>query len=89
MKTFRLLAILLAIVPLVASADNFIVDESFAYRDGSERCVMDIYYPVDKQAQKPVIIWFHGGGLTGGERFIPEQLKTDDYVVVAPGYRHL
>lgn len=89
MMTLRLLAILMAIVPLVASADNFIEEMGISYRDGAERCVMDIYHPVDKDAQKPVIIWFHGGGLTGGERFIPEQLKTDDYVVVAPGYRLL
>lgn len=60
-----------------------------AYRGDVSRCVMDIYGPQEVTQQKPVIIWFHGGGLTGGERFVPEQLKTGDYVVVAPGYRLL
>ena len=33
------------------------------------------------------MVWFHGGGLTGGERFIPDELKESGYVVVAPNYR--
>ena len=33
------------------------------------------------------IVWFHGGGLTGGERFIPEELKQSGYVIVSPNYR--
>ncbi len=51
-----------------------------------ERCRMDIYHPADT-AGLPVVIWFHGGGLTGGNRFIPEELKNSGYVIVAPGYR--
>lgn len=51
-----------------------------------ERCRLDIHHPVDTTGL-PVIVWFHGGGLTGGNRFIPEELKNAGYVVVAPGYR--
>ena len=35
----------------------------------------------------PVIVWFHGGGLTGGQKFIPAELMDHGYVVVAPNYR--
>ena len=51
-----------------------------------ERCKLDVYYSPDLQ-NKPVVVWFHGGGLTGGERFIPDELKESGYVVVAPNYR--
>lgn len=51
-----------------------------------ERCKLDVYYSPDFQ-KSPVVVWFHGGGLTGGERFIPEELKESGYVVVAPNYR--
>lgn len=47
---------------------------------------MDIYHSSDT-AGLPVIVWFHGGGLTGGERFIPQELKNSGYVIVAPNYR--
>ncbi len=35
----------------------------------------------------PVKEWFHGGGLTGGQKFIPAVLMDHGYVVVAPNYR--
>ena len=53
-----------------------------------ERCKLDVYYSPDMK-DKPVVVWFHGGGLTGGERFIPEELKESGYVVVAPNYRFI
>ncbi len=53
-----------------------------------ERCKLDVYYP-EKGSDLPVVVWFHGGGLTGGEKFLPEQLKTGDMVIVAPNYRLL
>lgn len=51
-------------------------------------CVLDIYYPKFEAKEKlPVIVWFHGGGLIGGEKFIPQELKEKGFVVVAPNYR--
>lgn len=76
----------------VAAVDErgFVTVRGVAYRDGDPgRCVMDIYRPAVRGARMPVIIWLHGGGLTGGERFLPDELMTGDYVVVAPGYRLL
>ena len=51
-----------------------------------ERCALDIHYP-EGGKDLPVIVWFHGGGLTEGKRFIPEELKNEGVVIVAPGYR--
>lgn len=51
-----------------------------------ERCKLDIYYSPELKGS-PVVVWFHGGGLTGGEKFIPQELKESGYVIVAPNYR--
>lgn len=39
-----------------------------------ERCRLDIYHP-KKIDHLPTVIWFHGGGLIGGNKFIPDQMK--------------
>ena len=51
-----------------------------------ERCNLDIYYPEDSIGFATVI-WFHGGGLRAGEKYIPEQLKEHGIAIVAPNYR--
>lgn len=51
-----------------------------------ERCVLDIYYPVDGKGFATVI-WFHGGGLTGGNKEIPESLKKQGICIIAANYR--
>lgn len=51
-----------------------------------ERCVLDIYYPL-KSKGFATVVWFHGGGLTGGEKEIPESLKGKGIAVVAVNYR--
>jgi len=51
-----------------------------------ERCRLDIYYPENKPGFT-TIVWFHGGGITGGEKFIPEQWKSKGLAVVAVNYR--
>lgn len=51
-----------------------------------ERCMLDVYYP-EKIKDFPVVVWFHGGGLTGGEKDIPEALKEKGFAVVGVNYR--
>lgn len=53
------------------------------------RCRLDISYPINiaDSAKLPVVVWFHGGGLTGGERSLPQELTSENYVVIAPNYR--
>jgi acetyl esterase/lipase len=59
-------------------------DSSSEYQ--KEMALLDISYP-DTDKKVPVIIWFHGGGLTGGEKEIPEQLTQKGYCIVGVGYR--
>ncbi len=51
-----------------------------------QRLKLDIHHHTDAE-NLPVIVWFHGGGLTGGNKFIPAELMDHGYVVVAPNYR--
>ena len=51
-----------------------------------ERCQLDVYHPVGASAA-PTVVWFHGGGLTGGNRSIPSALKGQGITVVAVDYR--
>ncbi len=78
---------------LYTYSQNYNLKENIAYiteteKDPSkyERCKLDIYYPVDKK-DFPVLVWFHGGGLEGGEKGIPDELKNKGIAVVAPNYR--
>lgn len=64
-----------------------------SYLDGTEkdeyrieRCRLDVYSPNGAE-NAPVLVWFHGGGLEGGEKFIPEEFKGQGIVVVAVNYR--
>lgn len=52
----------------------------------NERCVLDIYYPKNSKGFA-TIIWFHGGGLTGGSKEIPEALKNKGYAIIGVNYR--
>ena len=52
----------------------------------AQQCVLDLYYPQNK-SKYPTVVWFHGGGLTGGQHAIPEQLKQQGMAVVAVEYR--
>ncbi|MEO9869399.1 alpha/beta hydrolase [Ekhidna sp.] len=49
-------------------------------------CVFDFYYPTNSK-NFPTIIWFHGGGLTGGKRSIPNYLKNRGFAVIGADYR--
>ena len=88
MKRYATLLLML-VMALGAVAGDFIVEKNVRYSEAGERCVADVLHPADTAARMPVIVWFHGGGLTGGDKFIPEQLAGGDFVVVAPSYRLL
>lgn len=51
-----------------------------------EQCLLDIYKPIGK-SNAPVIVWFHGGGLTGGSKEIPKDLLDYGYLIVSIEYR--
>lgn len=49
-------------------------------------CRLDVYYPVNKK-DIPTVVWFHGGGLTGGRRSIPTELLNQGIAIVNVDYR--
>ena len=58
--------------------------ETDGYR--KERCKLDVYYPVGNK-DFPTIVWFHGGGLEGGGKHVPEMFMNQGFAVVAVNYR--
>lgn len=52
----------------------------------NERCVLDIYYPKNTKSFA-TIVWFHGGGITGGSKEIPDDLKNKGYCIIGVNYR--
>lgn len=50
------------------------------------QCVVDLYVPTNRK-NFPTVVWFHGGGLTGGRRQIPAELKDKGIAIVGVGYR--
>ncbi len=51
-----------------------------------ERCHLDIYYPTGSDGYT-TMVWFHGGGITAGEKHIHERLMNRGIAVVAANYR--
>lgn len=50
------------------------------------QCRLDIYYPKNVK-NFATIVWFHGGGITGGRREIPAALMDKGVAVIGVGYR--
>lgn len=52
----------------------------------ASQCLLDIYYP--KGAKNyATIVWFHGGGITGGDKELPKALMDKGYAIVGVQYR--
>lgn len=51
-----------------------------------EKCLLDIYYPTDVK-DFPTIVWFHGGGLTAGNKDLPAGLVQKGVAIVSVSYR--
>ena len=78
----------------IAQAQNaYRTNKDISYVSGSEtdtyrleRCKLDIYYPENKK-DFSTIVWFHGGGMEGGSKFVPKELTDQGFAVVAVNYR--
>lgn len=86
-----LAAVIVATAAMAADAWHYATKSNISYTQSKdayarERCQLDVYYPTDGH-DAPVVVWFHGGGLTGGNRFVPEELTEAGLVVVAVNYR--
>lgn len=99
MKTRLILAVFILMAAFSASAQqhpqdegyNFVQDVSYVSADETdeyrkERCVLDIYYP-DTDEGFATLVWFHGGGLTGGSKELLEGFRRQGFAVVAVNYR--
>jgi acetyl esterase/lipase len=97
MKLIPLFFFLFSFIALSAqpnsSAITYKSETNISYRSGEnldeymkERCKLDIYFPENVDSFTTVI-WFHGGGLTAGEKSIPERLKNHNLAIVAVNYR--
>lgn len=91
MKRYISLIFLLIGAAVAYAADQWTTVRDLPYSDrddsySTRRCKLDVHYAPGAEGL-PVIVWFHGGGLTGGEKFIPSELASQGYVVVAPNYR--
>ena len=55
---------------------------------GTENEKQTLYLSVPKSnTVKPLVIFFHGGGMTGGGRECPADLFNGEYIVAEPRYR--
>lgn len=92
MKKLILPLILLLLCGSSVGAQEFITIENIPYRATpaddyqTERCVLDLRFPADSSGYVTVV-WFHGGGLTGGNKHIPSPLREAGLAVAAVNYR--
>ena len=97
MKIFILSSVLSLIFTAVLAQESaiYITDSDINYYSDtvntndayiSERCKLDIYYPKDSDGFATVV-WFHGGGLTGGNKEIPDALKSKNLCIIGVNYR--
>ncbi len=62
-------------------------DKSNESEYAKKQKVLDIGHVEVEPKDLPVIIWFHGGGLTSGNNNIPDGLKREGYLIVSADYR--
>ena len=77
MKKNCFLLLFLLCACLVQAQDTYRTDKDVPYISGSEtdayrleRCKLDVYYPENKK-DFSTIVWFHGGCMEGGSKFVP------------------
>ncbi|MDR1866484.1 MAG: alpha/beta hydrolase [Bacteroidales bacterium] len=94
-KKYFILLILLCTAVGVRCQTGYGEEKDIPYYDAAvrnrdayiaERCMLDLYYPAASRGFATVV-WFHGGGLTGGSKSIPDELKGKGFAVAAVNYR--
>lgn len=95
MKRLVFLFLLAGTLHTYAQQQQYVIEKDIHYyadsvnkRDAyiDSQCTLDVYYPKGA-ANFATIVWFHGGGLTGGKKAIPKALLEKGYAVVAVAYR--
>lgn len=90
-RTICLLMTMVCALTMLAQHYKIVNDVAYTVKTDAysvERLKLDIYYK-EEATDLPVVVWFHGGGLTSGSKSFPEKLKEKDCVLVAVNYRLL
>ena len=94
-KKCAFVLLILLSVQIVAQDSGYLQKSDISYYSDTisdsnsyikKRCVLDLYYPKDSTSYA-TIVWFHGGGLTSGEKEIPDALKKKGVAIVGVNYR--
>ena len=98
MKHLAIILLCLACCVFAQAPANRVVTKNIRYRAEEEyvndyikeRCVLDINAP-ENAKDCTVVVWYHGGGLTGGSKSVPapffERNKKQPIIVCGMGYR--
>lgn len=94
MKRSSIIVVLVVLTYFCYGQESYQTIENILYRMDdapiddyiNERCRLDLYVPSDLDSFSTVV-WFHGGGLKAGNKFIPEELKEEGIAVAAVNYR--
>lgn len=86
---------LVAEEPTVTAQLNLPYKESGATLTDYEttRCKLDLYSPAGSRGPLPVIVWFHGGGITAGDKgskdttAVVTRMAQDGFLVASVNYR--
>ena len=92
LQLFRIFFFCIFFIALNAQKTEYVLEKDISYygnvKDAyqKERCKLDIYYPKNSK-NFPTVVWFHGGGLKGGNKSVPKQLQEKGIAIVAVNYR--
>lgn len=92
--TLAVWIVVLASLTPRAGAETYKTDAGINYRPtlaktdvyAAEMCALDFYYPTEAK-DFATVVWFHGGGLAGGNKELPEALKRQGIAVIGVQYR--
>ena len=90
-RTICLVLTLACALTMLAQHYNIVKNIAYTMKTdtySAQRLKLDIYYQ-EQATDLPVVVWFHGGGLTSGEKDFPYKLKEKNCVLVAVNYRLL
>ena len=94
MKVLFPFLLLLYVLPLSAQKEYVTETDIHYYPDAvnrqdayiNGRCVLDLYYPKGAK-DYATIVWFHGGGITAGNKELPKELMNKGYAIIGVNYR--
>lgn len=90
----RILFLIAIFVSVLTANAQYALRENISYcahpdnEYARERCMLDVYFPT-ALTDAPVVVYFHGGGIESGNKYIDDELKNSGLVVISANYRLL